>query len=42
MMPTHIVAIKKRYEAYLSYNGTVKYMEYLTKSQFEVLLDRNI
>ena len=35
-------AIRTRYEAYLSYNGTVKYMEYVTKPKFEVLLDRNI
>ena len=35
-------AIRTRYEAYESFNGKVKYMEYVTKPQFEVRLDKNI
>ncbi|SFQ77058.1 ADP-ribose pyrophosphatase YjhB, NUDIX family [Psychrobacillus psychrotolerans] len=33
-------AIRTRYEVYLNYNGSVKYMEYVTKPQFEVKLDK--
>lgn len=35
-------ALRARYQAYLNYNGSVQYMEYITKPQFELKLKRNI
>lgn len=35
-------AVRARYEAYESFNGEVKYMEYVTNPKFEVKLDKNI
>lgn len=35
-------AIRARYEAYLEYTGTVRYMEYVTKPEFVVKENRNI
>ena len=35
-------ALRTRYQAYLDYNGSVHYMDYITKPQFELKLERNI
>lgn len=35
-------ALQTRYQAYLKFNGTVHYMDYVTRPQFEVKLKRNI
>lgn len=33
---------RTRYQAFLDYNGSVQYMDYITKPQFELKLKRNI
>lgn len=35
-------AIRTRFEAYLDFNGSINYMEYVTKPNFELKLQRNI
>lgn len=35
-------ALHTRYQAYLDYNGSVHYMDYITKPQFELKFKRNI
>lgn len=35
-------ALRTRFQAYLDYNGSVHYMDYITKPQFELKLERNI
>jgi 8-oxo-dGTP diphosphatase len=35
-------ALRTRYQAYLDYNGSVHYMDYITKPQFELNLKRTI
>lgn len=35
-------AVRARYEAYESFKGEVKYMEYVTNPKFEVKMDKNI
>lgn len=35
-------ALPTRYQAYLDYNGSVHYMDYITKPQFELKMERNI
>jgi 8-oxo-dGTP diphosphatase len=35
-------AIRTRYQAYLNFDGNVNYMEYVTKPQFELKLNRTI
>ncbi len=35
-------AQRARYQAYLDYNGNVNYMDYVTKPQFEVKLERSL
>jgi 8-oxo-dGTP diphosphatase len=35
-------AIRERYQAYLNYNGTVNYMEYVTHPEFQLKLKRYI
>lgn len=35
-------ALRTRYQAYLDYNGSVHYMDYITKPQFELKLERTI
>ncbi|CAG9608165.1 NUDIX hydrolase [Pseudoneobacillus rhizosphaerae] len=36
------IAIRTRYQAYLYFDGNVNYMEYVTKPQFELKLNRTI
>lgn len=35
-------ALRTRYQAYLGYDGSIHYMDYVTKPQFELKLDRKI
>ncbi|WP_427137425.1 NUDIX hydrolase [Psychrobacillus psychrodurans] len=35
-------AVRARYEAYESFSGKIKYMEYVTNPKFEVKMDKNI
>jgi 8-oxo-dGTP diphosphatase len=35
-------AIKKRFEAYLHFNGHVHFMEYVTRSTFEVKYEQQV
>jgi 8-oxo-dGTP diphosphatase len=35
-------AIRERYQAYLNFNGTVNYMEYVTQPEFELKLKRYV
>lgn len=35
-------ALRTRYQAYLDYNGSVQYMDYITKPQFELKFKRTI
>ncbi|MFD2117884.1 NUDIX hydrolase [Paenibacillus yanchengensis] len=35
-------AIRTRYQAYLDYNGSVQYMDYITKPQFAIKLSRKV
>ena len=35
-------AIRTRYQAYLEFNGNINYMEYITKPNFELKLNRTI
>ncbi|MHA6253298.1 hypothetical protein [Oceanobacillus sp. CAU 1775] len=35
-------ALVTRYQAYLDYNGSVQYMDYVTKPQFELKSKRHI
>ena len=35
-------AIRERYQAYLDFNGTVNYMEYVTQPEFELKLKRKV
>lgn len=35
-------AIRTRYQAYLDFNGSVRYMDYVTKPSFEIKLDRTV
>lgn len=35
-------ALRTRYQAYLDFEGSIYYMEYITKQQFELKLKRNI
>src|SRR5690625_1070020 len=35
-------ALRARYQAYLDYDGSVCYMDYITRPQFELKLDRNV
>ena len=35
-------AIQTRYQAYLNYEGSLQYMEYVTRPQFELKLKRNV
>ncbi|MEK4485492.1 NUDIX hydrolase [Psychrobacillus sp. FSL H8-0484] len=35
-------AIRTRYQAYLEFNGNINYMEYITKQNFELKLNRTI
>jgi 8-oxo-dGTP diphosphatase len=35
-------AIRERYQAYLDFNGTVNYMEYVTKPEFKLKLKRYV
>jgi len=35
-------ALRARYQAYLDYNGSVRYMDYITRPHFELNLERNI
>lgn len=35
-------AIRERYQAYLSFNGSVNYMEYVTRPEFELKLKRYV
>ena len=35
-------ALRTRYQAYLDYNGSVNYGDYITKPQFELKLERNV
>jgi 8-oxo-dGTP diphosphatase len=35
-------ALQTRYQAYLDYNGSIHYMDYITKPQFELKLKRNV
>ncbi|WP_336772735.1 NUDIX hydrolase [Paenibacillus sp. MMO-58] len=38
----HSPAIRARYQAYLDFNGTVTYMDYVTKPDFVIKLEREI
>jgi 8-oxo-dGTP diphosphatase len=35
-------ALRTRYQAYLDYNGSIHYMDYITRPQFELKLKRNV
>ena len=35
-------ALRTRYQAYLDYNGSINYGDYITKPQFELKLERNV
>jgi 8-oxo-dGTP diphosphatase len=35
-------ALRTRYQAYLDFEGSIYYMEYITKPQFELKLKRNV
>ncbi|MDN4606997.1 NUDIX hydrolase [Sporosarcina highlanderae] len=35
-------ALRTRYQAYLDYNGSVQYMDYITKPKFEIKMERTI
>lgn len=35
-------ALRTRYQAYVDYNGSVQYMDYVTKPQFELNLERKM
>lgn len=37
-----VPALRTRYEAYLDFNGTIQYMDYITKPQFELKLKRDV
>ncbi|MCK9859875.1 NUDIX hydrolase [Paenibacillus sp. ATY16] len=38
----HSPAIRTRYQVYLDFNGTVTYMDYVTKPDFVINLERNV
>lgn len=38
----HSPAIRTRFQAYLDFNGAISYMEYVTKPDFKIKLDRKI
>jgi 8-oxo-dGTP diphosphatase len=35
-------ALRTRYQAYLDFNGSINYMDYITKPEFELKLKRNL
>lgn len=35
-------ALRTRYQAYLDYNGSINYMDYITRPQFELKMRRNV
>lgn len=35
-------ALRTRYQAYLDYNGSINYMDYITRPEFELKLKRNL
>lgn len=35
-------ALRTRYQAYIDFNGSVQYMDYITRPEFELKLERNI